>query len=181
MSHRVKPGSVSTTPAPAKDFWRTDPVAVQDAEHLLGQPLLLDAAAEAGSEACHFFITPEQDALKTEWNDAIYYGNTVWCNPPFTQKEVFLARAKEQADRHKLTVCCMIPYEPTTGWWRECVRDQASIVYRPDGRYNYVNHIAGELMSGCHFVSCFVVFTPMTMPTITVDYERGISQAGGAA
>ena len=40
-----------------------------------------------------------------------------------------MKRAKEQSAKHNLIVCCMIPFEPCTKWWREYVSDKATFVY----------------------------------------------------
>lgn len=67
-----------------KDFWNTSWEAVRDAEALIGMPFVLDAAAsDAGTSKAKTFITPQQDALQTEW---LAGHGAVWCNPPFTRK-----------------------------------------------------------------------------------------------
>ena len=113
----------------------------------------------------------------TEWN--CHFGpviKVVWCNPPFSQKELFLKRAKEQSEKHNLTVCCMIPFEPCTKWWREFVSDKATFVYVPSGRYCFVDDEAKKEVKGVNFCSCFVVFTPLyAKEAIMINFERGFA------
>ena len=128
MSH-VTAGKKTETPASKKDFWNTSDLAINDAKALCGvKYFALDACAKSFMESKGAdFIRPEKDALKIEWGYAFADANrAVWCNPPFSQKESFLKRAKEQSEKHNLTVCRMIPFEPCTKWWREFVSDKAT-------------------------------------------------------
>ena len=178
MSH-VTAGKKMETPASKKDFWNTSDLALNDAKALCGVKYFsLDACATSINESKGVdFISPEKDSLKTEWGYAFADANrTVWCNPPFSQKELFLKRAKEQSAKHNLTVCCMIPFEPCTKWWRECVSDKATFVYVPDGRYNFVDDETKQEVKGVNFCSCFVVFTPLhTKEAVFINFERGFA------
>lgn len=165
------PGAQSNTPDSKKDNWNTPWHAVKDAEALLGVRFALDACAcDKATAKAKRFISPEQDSLKTEWDTG-----PVWCNPPFSQKQAFLKRARRQSREHGVIVCMMLPYEPCTKWWREYVSGCASVVYVPDGRYNYCDPATKAEITGVNFASCFVVFTPMMLPTQYVDFNRGIS------
>jgi phage N-6-adenine-methyltransferase len=167
------PGVKSKTPDNKKDDWNTPWHAVKDASALIGMPFTLDACAcdDATAKAVAFF-TPEQDALKQAWVPS--ERGAVWCNPPFSRKAEFLNHARQQSRWHKQTIVMMIPYEPCTQWWREYVSGVASIVYVPDGRYNYCDPATKAEITGVNFASCFVVFTPLTMPTQYVEFSRGI-------
>lgn len=174
MSHS-NPGRESKTDNSIRDLWNTAPLAIGDARHLIGQEFTLDACAiDAAAAKADQFITPEIDALKVDWLPE--KRGAVWCNPPFSQKLEFLDRAYEQAKKHNLTICVMIPYERISGWWRNHVHDRASIVYVPDGRYNYAHAETKKVISGVNFASCFVVFTSLTMPTVYVDFMRGVGK-----
>lgn len=171
----VGSGAASKTPDSKKDFWNTPWHAVQDAEFLIGQVFALDACATSFNEAkAEQWITPEQDALITEWLPA--KRGAVWCNPPFSQKIAFIKRAYHQSRRHAVTVCVMLPFEPTTKWWRENISSRASVVYVPDGRYSYVDDETKIEQRGVNFSSCFVVFTPLTMPTQYIEFTRGLAE-----
>lgn len=182
MSH-VTAGKKSETPVNKKDFWNTSDLAISDALALCGiSDFDLDACATSIYESkAEQFITPEIDALNHEW-DCVFSGEikSVWCNPPFSQKELFLKRSKEQSAKHNLTVCCMIPFEPCTKWWREYVSDKATFVYVPSGRYCFVDDETKMEVKGVNFCSCFVVFTPLyTKEAIMVNFKRGFSSKKG--
>ena len=179
MSH-VTAGKKSETPVNKKDFWNTSDLALSDAMALCGvKQFDLDACATSEFESKGFeFIDPDMCSLSTEWNSPIWYKiiKNVWCNPPFSQKELFLKRAKEQSAKHNLTVCCMIPFEPCTKWWREFVSDKATFVYVPSGRYNFIDDETKKEVKGVNFCSCFVVFTPLhTKEAVFINFERGFA------
>lgn len=157
-----------------KDLWNTDWRALRDAEALIGQAFMLDVCAidDKTSKAPHF-ITPEQDALKSEWYTP---DGGIWCNPPFTQKPQFLTRAAQQAKAWQRNVMVMLPFEPCTDWWRTFVSNQATAVFMPDGRYGYLDPDTKLLMPGVNFVSCFLLFTPLRMPTQYVEFARGVGK-----
>jgi phage N-6-adenine-methyltransferase len=164
--------NISATPDNQKDLWQTPPFVVEDAARLIGQGFALDAcAADIQAAKAAEFITPEMDALTVDWWPAAALG-AVWCNPPFSQKEAFLQRAHEQARLMRLTVCCLVPLEPSTTWWRTHVTGKATAVYIPDGRYPFIHPETGLVMGSPNFASCFVVFTPLTMPTQYIEFER---------
>ena len=182
MSH-VTAGKKTETPASKKDFWNTSELALNDAKALCGvKYFALDACAKSIMESKGVdFISLEKDSLKTELGFAFAFAfadanRAVWCNPPFSKKELFLKRAKEQSAKHNLTVCCMIPFEPCTKWWRECVSDKATFVYVPDGRYCFVDDETKQEVRGVNFCSCFVVFTPLhTKEAVFINFERGFA------
>lgn len=164
----------SKTDDDKKDLWNTSWPAVRDAQALIGQPFVLDACAtDAATAKAREFITPEQDALKTDWLSG---NGAVWCNPPFTRKPEFLMRALEQAKRWGRLVVVMIPYEPCTQWWREYVSGKATAVFMPDGRYTFLAPDTKQPIPGVNFVSCFVLFSPLQTPTQYVEFRRGIGE-----
>lgn len=171
----------SGTDAAHKDFWQTHPLAVADASRLIGQRFALDAcASDAGAAKAGEWLTPEIDALTVDWLPMTSVG-AVWLNPPFSNKAAFLVKAHEQAQKLGLTVCCMIPLEPATGWWRKTVDGKATAVFVPDGRYPFIHPVTGELMTQPNFATCFVVFTPLQVPTQYIPFEMTKIKKGGAA
>jgi phage N-6-adenine-methyltransferase len=173
MSHTIA-GKTSNTAENIKNIWRTTDQAYRDALILCGRKSFdIDAAADSTNKRCSLFIGAEQDATKSDW----FYPNVswAWCNPPFDLKREFLDRAYNQ--RYLGSTCMMIPFEPTTKWWLEYVHGKASVVYIPDGRYNFYHPETGEETKGVAFASCFVVYTSITMPTQYVHFIRGLQQA----
>lgn len=160
----------SKTDPAIKDFWRTSPRAIADAEHLIGRKFTLDAAAANADVAkAPRFITPEMDALASEWDGQ---GGAVWCNPPFSNKRPFLDRGHFMARKYGQIVMMMTPYEPTTGWFRDHVKQSGAIIFEPDGRYGYCHPETGEEMGTPEFPSCFVAFTGFEFPAVTVGFKR---------
>ncbi|MDD4865163.1 MAG: DNA N-6-adenine-methyltransferase [Alishewanella agri] len=164
----------SQTEESKKDLWNTDWRAVRDAEALIGQPFVLDACAmDKPTAKAPVFISPQQDSLKTPWHTT---NGAVWCNPPFTMKPQFLNRASEQAKIGQINIMVMLPFEPCTNWWRTFVSGKATAVYMPDGRYSYLDPVTKLLVPNINFVSCFLLFTPLTLPTQYVEFKRGIGK-----
>lgn len=72
----------------------------------------LDAAADKYNAVCPKFIDMEQNALTTRWT-----GTTVWCNPPYTMKEEFIARAYDQHQHEANDIVLLLPADTDTKWW----------------------------------------------------------------
>lgn len=167
----------SKTQQDKKDFWRTAPNALYDARQLLGvESFALDAAATDYSvsvaDSC---ITEEMDALKVaNWFDLVTDQHkpypVAWCNPPFSQKKAFLQKAFEQSANGFIMM--MLPFAPATGWWRSLITHRATTVFVPDGRYNFLNPVSGEIAPGSKFPTCFVLFSPLSQSCQWVEFER---------
>lgn len=170
MSHSIA-GFKSKTKSDIKNLWITSASAYRDAEILCGAARFdIDVAASESNRKCGRFIDKQENALEQFWFSD-YRVRWAWCNPPFDLKREFLDKAYEQ--RASGNTCLMIPYEPCTKWWRSHVHGKASVVYIPDGRYNYCHPETGEEIKGVAFASCFVVFTSLNMPTQYVHFNRG--------
>ena len=136
----------------------------------------LDAAATDYSvsvaDSC---ITEEMDALSVQnWFDLVTDQHKLfpvaWCNPPFSQKKAFLQKAFEQSVNGFIMM--MLPFAPATGWWRSLVTHRATTVFVPDGRYNFLNPVTGEIAPGSKFPTCFVLFSPLSQVCQWVEFER---------
>ena len=167
MSHTT-PGVNSKTPINIKDCWRTSIKAFSDARRLVGIEFFLDAAASEENALCGHYLSEDNNALERSWST----NGAVWCNPPFSMKREFLDKAWHEAKANELTVCVMIPFEPATKWWADYVMGRATVVFIPDGRYSYLHPESGEDIGSPNFASCFVVFTPLDVPTQYVHFER---------
>lgn len=173
MSH-VTIGKESSTDLNLKDYWRTSPLAYSDACYLCGvDKFNVDLAAKSENESkCEAFVSEDMDALKSPID---IYGlklRSCWLNPPFSKKVEFLKMVHES---DTIGLCCvMIPYEPCTKWFRENVHNKASVVFVPDGRYNFMHPETNKEIKGVNFACCFAVFNGIKMPTSYVHFERGI-------
>jgi phage N-6-adenine-methyltransferase len=150
--------------------WGTPPALFEALDCELG-PFDLDAAASGEWIAkCEDFITPEEDALLTEWGEI---GSRVFVNPPYSVKRVdfagekmqttaaFLHQAAAQAAEGRL-VCALTPHRSDTRWWREAVQGKATEVRQIAGRLKYQLYEGGVLTpkAAAPYPSCVVLFTP---------------------
>ncbi|AZU97885.1 DNA N-6-adenine-methyltransferase [Vibrio phage LP.1] len=184
MAHLVK----SQTELSEKNRWGTTWECFQDAVDLFGASLEIDVCAEPQTAKCaRYLISPDwkldKQALRESYSacvgfDALqcWWGDRFWCNPPFDLKQAFIERAVLHAN-NGCSGMMLIPYEPCTQWFRKLVVPFASVIYVPDGRYNFL-HTDGETKkSGVNFPSCFVLFTPHHNggEAKIVNFERGLS------
>ena len=78
----------------ANDSWRTPPEIFNHYNKRFD--FALDVAASDDNHLCRNYITKEQDALTTSWNEAAsdyIFGRYVWCNPPYSNPLPFVSRA----------------------------------------------------------------------------------------
>lgn len=187
----------SSTDSSEKDRWATQHGCFNDGQHLYGRPFKIDVAAEPETAKCDRFMVspdwfewsrldilspyaqsgfnlrPEQrivgfDSLYCDWE------NDWWCNPPFTLKKEFLAKAAQQVKKG-FSGMMLLPYEPLSGWWLELVKPFASVIYEPDGRYNFYKADGVTKKYGVNFGSALVLFTPHTVvEPARVGFVRGV-------
>lgn len=84
----------------------------------------VDVAASSDNSKCARFFTREDDGLIQDWG-----GETVWCNPPYSEIPAWVAKAHESVTA---TVVMMLPASRTEQpWWQNFVdpyRDQGGRV-----------------------------------------------------
>lgn len=85
------------------------------------------SGAEESPHAKETF-TAADDGLSRDW-----FG-TVWCNPPFSDKGEWLAKARaEHREDHTDLVLVLLPVDTSTGWFHEHVVE-ADVVWFKHGR-----------------------------------------------
>lgn len=168
-------GTKSTTDASKKDLWNTKWSAVSDASYLVGD-FSVDLASFEHAKKAPTCITPEMDSLTVNWDENVVEGTVAWCNPPFSRKFEFLAKAYQTSVEFNTPICVMIPCEVATKWWAEYVYGKASSVFIPDGRYDFVDNDTKEELKGVPFASCFVLFDGESgqFQTEYIHFKRGI-------
>jgi phage N-6-adenine-methyltransferase len=149
---------------------------------------MLDACAEQATAKCANFISPDENAFNVDWVNRLsaieqrasnltatrtpVKQSAVWCNPPFDNKFEFI----EECNRYGqlgLTIVMLLPWERTSGWWRDLVKNKASRVFVPDGRYPFYETDGKTQKSGVNFASVFVEFAPGYFnQTQYIDFER---------
>lgn len=92
----------------------------------------LDPASGAEDRAhAETVYTEQDDGLRQDW-----FG-TVWCNPPFSDKEAWLSKAvAEHRQGNTDLVLLLLPVDTSTGWFHEHVVE-ASVVWFKDGRLSF--------------------------------------------
>lgn len=79
----------------------------------------LDAAATESTAKCIAYITPEQDALSSDWCLRAGRRGAVWLNPPYGRGVgAWIQKAYEEA-QNGLTVVCLIFARTDTKWWHD--------------------------------------------------------------
>jgi len=178
----------SKTKATDKNRWATTWRCFGHAKKLTGHSFLLDVCAEKPTAKCANFIGPYENSFNVDWvnrlstieNKIISMNVTrfplnstaAWCNPPFDNKLEFI----EECYRYSklgLTTVMLLPWERTTGWWRDFINNKAARVFVPDGRYPFLDIDGKTQKSGVNFSSCFVEFSPRHFNiTEYVDFVR---------
>lgn len=131
------------------DNWLTPPELFRLLDHEFG--FVLDASASPGHQKCDWFITPEEDALKTPWE-----GRAVWCNPPYSLMAQFVYRAWEQCQTHRNTIVLLIPAYTDPAYWYECIVPYADEIRFLCGRVSFLEN--GAKKTSARFPSVVIVF-----------------------
>lgn len=87
---------------------------------------------KAGDLGIENYDTIETDGLKTDWTKF----KNIWCNPPFTIKHEFLAKAQEYYDRTRGGVYMLVPIEFLTTKRFHAICRGAKI-FLPNGRIKF--------------------------------------------
>ena len=157
----------SETPSDEKNRWGTTWECFRRAQELFGSEFVIDVCAEPETSKCVLFIGRElfENPLGSiqlavdSLDDDVDWMDGFWCNPPFNQKKEFIQKAIEQTKLGHSGMM-LIPYEPCTKWFRKLVVPFATVIYVPDGRYNFLEIDGKTKKKGVNFPSCFVLWTP---------------------
>ena len=77
----------------------------------------LDVAASEANHRCDRYFTREHDGLLRSWS-----GERVWCNPPYSRLEPWVAKAwAEMRDGCELVVMLLPANRSEQGWWQEYI------------------------------------------------------------
>lgn len=76
----------------------------------------VDVAATALNAKCLRFYTVAEDGLRQSWADEV-----VWCNPPFSSIEPWVAKAWTEAATAKAIVMIVPANRTEQGWWQDLV------------------------------------------------------------
>ncbi len=86
----------------------------------------LDVAASARNTKCPKFFSIEDDGLEQPWA-----GETVWCNPPYSDCGSWVAKAWEEWERASAIVMLLPANRTEQVWWQEMVEPYRDRVGSP--------------------------------------------------
>jgi phage N-6-adenine-methyltransferase len=145
-----------------KDHWETPrPVFIEIADAFGGFDL--DVAASDANHLCDRYFTAEINALAQEWTVKKKW----WCNPPFSLKDEFLAKAVEELAKGNEGVM-LLPSSQEAEWFRKYITHPkrprvtwpGRVQFLLDGkRQMRIDKTGKEVMSGNVGGSVIIAFT----------------------
>lgn len=130
----------------------------------------LDVAALPHNAKCERFYTPEDDGLAQAWT-----GERVWCNPPYSNIEPWVAKAQDEwafADQKGCdAIVMLLPANRTEQkWWQRHVepyRDRPDSSLRVEflaGRLRFIRHGHDKVEPNQRppFGCCLLIWEPVT-------------------
>jgi phage N-6-adenine-methyltransferase len=136
----------------------------------------LDAAANAANKKVETFCSLENSGLQADWGP-----HSVWCNPPYSDIEVWLAKAHLEFSRECRSIVMLLPANRTEqGWWHRWVehgRDRPDRKFRTEfirSRFNFgiPNNEGGKFNSSPPFGCVAVIFDRFPKPFAYPRPER---------
>ena len=87
------------------------------------------------------YDTIDSDGLTKEWNF-----KRIWINPPFTNKQQFLAKAVESLHKYHNEIYILLSTEAlTTKWFHELTKGVGGIIYLPNGRVKFESGLGKKI------------------------------------
>ncbi len=103
--------SSAKTGSKSQDKWQTPPAVFKQLDDEFN--FTLDAAAEPETALCRRYFTEDDNALSQDWG-----GETVFCNPPYSQLKQFAEKANAEAKKGA-TVVMLVPARTDTKAFHE--------------------------------------------------------------
>jgi phage N-6-adenine-methyltransferase len=129
----------------------------------------VDVCATEDNTKAPLFITPEMDALTTDW-DILGPGTVCFMNPPYSRVKEFCAKAVEQAETRNCIVIGLVAARPDTDWWWDWALEAKRIIFL-HGRIKFIG-----AKSGAPFPSAVLVWSPTKYhdlhPPIWWDWKK---------
>lgn len=106
----------------------------------------IDVCASESNKKCNKYFNVKMDGLKQNWT------GKCWMNPPFNKElKKWVIKAKQESEKHKSIICCLIPVRSNTNWWKECC--ESSEIRFIIGEVNF-----NELERGLWLPMCLMIF-----------------------
>jgi len=112
----------------------------------------LDPCATAENHKCGKYYTIEDDGLEKSWN-----GETVFCNPPYSQIDKWVEKAWYESRKDNTTVVLLIPSRTDTKYFHNFILNRSEIRF-VKGRLKF-----GDSKNSAPFPSMVVVFRGATV------------------
>jgi phage N-6-adenine-methyltransferase len=107
----------------------------------------LDTCATPGNSKCGMFYTIDRSGLDHEWS------GRNWCNPPYSNIKRWVAKARREQLKGKLTVM-LIPARTDTAFFHDSIYNKANVEIRfIRGRLKF-----GDSENSAPFPSMIVIF-----------------------
>lgn len=116
------------------------------------------------------YDTIETDGLKRDWTRF----DKIWCNPPFSKKKEFLAKAvSTMIEKPSIYIYMLLPIEfLTTRAFHDIVDDTPYVLHLPRGRINFTSG-KGKKTSSPAFGSVILEFCYLDVSSIeTLDLDE---------
>ena len=112
-----------------KDLWQTPQCLFDTLDQEFN--FEMDACADDYNHLCHVYFTESDSALESSWVCNCFL------NPPYSQTELFLLRANEQAKRNNITVVALVNANTDTKWFK-AASETANEIRLISGRVGFV-------------------------------------------
>ena len=156
-----------------KNFWETPQSLFEELNREFH--FTIDAAANEKNHKCDRYYTPEDDGISQDWQ-----GETVFCNPPYGNKEtgVWTKKCYEEAQKPNTTVVLLIPARTDRESFHKYIYGKAEIRFLR-GRLRF--ELDGKPLldkngrpCGAPFPSMIVVFRSNSNEAEEVERLRGM-------
>ena len=156
-------GGAEGRPTP-KDKWRTPPEFFQAMDTRFRFDL--DAACDSDNQLAPRGLCRDlgHDALIEPWD-----ARAVWCNPPYSRVEPWVAKAATEVRLRGCIAVLLIPADPSTGWWSRWVAARATRVEFVSQRIRFLDPSGDDWRTkrgggGQTTPSAVVIYTPAGGP-----------------
>lgn len=139
-----------------KDEWYTPKEVFDYGAKILGGGEILDPAttpSQAKRLGVKKYYTKEIDGLSQKWEN-----EKIWINPPFSNKEEFIKKAREAVNKFNCKIVMLLPASLETKVFRKYILNYATL-HIPNKRISFFNE-EGIKPNGSAFTTILVELTP---------------------
>jgi len=168
MSGKDTAGGMQFVQKSKKDVWQTPPSVVLPINNL-HSGIDLDPCAGRGTDIGRENIRPPKDGLAEPWHGVVFV------NPPFSDKDEWLAKAVDEIERPEVEAIYLLTPDSTDtiSWWHEFIAEHAAVTWFPEGRINYIDPETGEQANGVSFGSAVSVLGDAPDELLSLWDDRG--------